>query len=106
MLEEQNDRRDGQLGGECGHKLAVNRWCTHVLETTRNSLQDLDRVLAALALAVAAKEPRGEGEDDDDEGVAERGDEEEHALCMKDKPVDKEEDREKDVRRLGYFLEK
>lgn len=49
-------------------------------QTAGDGLQNLDRVLARLALAVATVEPRGDRKHNDDESVAECREEEEQAF--------------------------
>lgn len=81
MLEQQDDRGDGEVRAERGHKLRVDVRLPDVLEAAGYVAQDLDRVLALLVCAVPAVQECGKGEDDDDEGVPEDGDEEEQASC-------------------------
>ena len=82
MLEEQDDRRDRQLGCEGRDEAAVDGRRPDVLKASRDVLQNFDGIFARLALAVAAVEPGRDRENDDDERVAEGGDEEEQAFCV------------------------
>jgi len=51
-----------------------------VLETGRNSQQNLDRIFSGLAFPVTAIEPGRKGQDDDDESITQNADEKEEAL--------------------------
>ena len=81
MFKQQDDRGDGEVRAERGHKLRIDVWLPDVLEATRYVAQDLDRVLAFLIRTVPAVQECSEGEDDDDEGVPKDGDKEEQASC-------------------------
>ena len=80
MLEKQDDRRDRDLASHSCHQLAIDDRGPNVLETARNSHEDLDRVLSRFTLVVPAVEPRRDREDDDDEGVSKHRYEEEESF--------------------------
>ena len=78
MLEEQDDRRDGELRGERRDEVGVDDGLANVLEAARDVLQYLDGV-AGGGLAVAAEQPGGDGEHDDHKRIAQHRGEEEQA---------------------------
>lgn len=81
MLQKQDDRRDRELAGHGCDELRVDDRRADVLEASRNSLEDLDRILSSGSLAMPAVEPRRNRQDHDDEGVPEHREEEEQSLC-------------------------
>ena len=82
VLEEEDDRRDGELGAERGDEGRVGGKGVDVLEVAWDGLEDLNRVRLFLrVVAVPGVEPGGEGDDDDVEGVAHDGEEEERTGC-------------------------
>lgn len=78
VLEEQNNSREGEFRGQCRKQMVVKSGLFDMLEPSRNSQQNLDRVVLA-PLPVTAVKPRSESEDDNDEGIAEDAEEEEKA---------------------------
>ena len=73
MFQEQDDSRDGKLPSHCRDEVAIDDRGTNVLETSRNSLQNFDWVLAVRTLPVSAVQPGGNRQDDHDEGIPENG---------------------------------
>ena len=81
VLEKKDDSGDWELPCESRHQIAVNHRGTNVLKPTGNVLQNLDGVLARLALAMTAVEPRSNREHDNDKSISESREEEKQAFC-------------------------
>ena len=76
MLEQQNYRRNRDLGRKCRQEPRIDGGSADGFETSRHGPEDLDRIGAFFALAMARIQPGGQSEDDNDECATERRDEE------------------------------
>lgn len=71
VLEKQNDSRYRQLAGHRGNEILVNYRRADVLEAARDRLQNLDGILARLALVISAVQPGCDCQDDNHKGIPE-----------------------------------
>ena len=69
MLKQQDYGGNGELRGKGRNQSRVDIRGPNVLESPRNSAQNLDRIFAFGAAPVTAIKPRGDGKDDHHKGI-------------------------------------